>query len=204
MIWPLTSVNCENSKKYFWRGGYYFFFQMIIAIICSLIVIIILLIIFIYLWERRHKCKVHENVSYYEKDNYFNKPFFGPRESTPISFNPSKKIYFVFNSLWIHCFCLERFSTPCDAKRVVDAIWNASDDDFPLTEKVVELRGITLYRRDLLKLRSSDWINDEIINFYFAMLVDRAKHKSELPKVNFLVGILHFFKGATNDLIVCF
>lgn len=62
-------------------------------------------------------------------------------------------------------------------------MWNSTEAEYPLEEKCAEAYDIILYRKDLLKLRADDWVNDEIINFYLAMLVDRSKKVEGLPKV---------------------
>lgn len=68
---------------------------------------------------------------------------------------------------------------------MVDSIWNSSIEEFPLDQKCVEAYGITILRRDLLKLKSGDWINDEIINFFMSLIVERSRNITILPKVCF-------------------
>ncbi|XP_041860627.1 sentrin-specific protease 1 isoform X2 [Melanotaenia boesemani] len=43
--------------------------------------------------------------------------------------------------------------------------------------------GLSLTRKDLQTLSSLNWLNDEVINFYMNLLVERSK-KSNLPSVN--------------------
>lgn len=44
--------------------------------------------------------------------------------------------------------------------------------------------SIKVARKDLLTLRGAEWLNDEIINFYLNLIVDRAEKDANFPKVN--------------------
>lgn len=48
---------------------------------------------------------------------------------------------------------------------------------------VVEEFKLRITRGDLHKLEGLNWLNDSIINFYFAMLADRSEKDEKLPKV---------------------
>lgn len=48
---------------------------------------------------------------------------------------------------------------------------------------LVEEFKLRITRGDLHKLEGLNWLNDSIINFYFAMLVDRSEKNENLPKV---------------------
>lgn len=72
---------------------------------------------------------------------------------------------------------------------MVDSIWNSTSEQFPLDKICVEAYSSTIFRRDLLKLKSGDWINDEIINFFMSLIVERSKNINILPKV-FLIFCL--------------
>lgn len=48
---------------------------------------------------------------------------------------------------------------------------------------LVEEFKLRITRGDLNKLEGLHWLNDSIINFYFAMLVDRSEKNENLPKV---------------------
>ena len=55
-------------------------------------------------------------------------------------------------------------------------------------ELLVDGFRIQIRRSDLLKLHGLDWLNDEVINFFFEMIVDRpnrpcSQRKEPLPKV---------------------
>uniref|UniRef100_A0A915DEM9 Ubiquitin-like protease family profile domain-containing protein n=1 Tax=Ditylenchus dipsaci TaxID=166011 RepID=A0A915DEM9_9BILA len=72
---------------------------------------------------------------------------------------------------------------PEESDLLIDKIWHESAEEFPLDEMCVEKFGVSISRRDLLKLKSIEWLNDEIINFYMQLIVQRSTHEPDLPKV---------------------
>ena len=54
----------------------------------------------------------------------------------------------------------------------------------PIDELVVTSPAANIYQPDLMRLLEHNGkVNDEIINFYFNMIVDKSKRDSRLPKV---------------------
>lgn len=47
-----------------------------------------------------------------------------------------------------------------------------------------EYKNATVEYKDIYKLRPETWLNDEIINFYFALLADRANHDPSMPAIH--------------------
>ncbi|CEG79415.1 hypothetical protein RMATCC62417_13889 [Rhizopus microsporus] len=47
-----------------------------------------------------------------------------------------------------------------------------------------EYKNATVEYKDIYKLRPETWLNDEIINFYFALLADRASHDPSMPAIH--------------------
>ncbi|KAL1124088.1 hypothetical protein AAG570_001858, partial [Ranatra chinensis] len=53
----------------------------------------------------------------------------------------------------------------------------------PAEELIVQGFGISIKRRDISTLKGLNWLNDEVINFYMNLLMERAKENPHLPKV---------------------
>jgi len=53
----------------------------------------------------------------------------------------------------------------------------------PASVTLVEAHSIPITRKDLDTLRGLNWLNDEIINFYLAMIVARSKENDNWPNV---------------------
>ncbi|XP_056588792.1 sentrin-specific protease 1 isoform X1 [Triplophysa dalaica] len=58
-----------------------------------------------------------------------------------------------------------------DMEREVSIVWRGSSQDEVLSEGFRQ----TITRKDLLTLSSLNWLNDEVINFYMNLLVERSK-----------------------------
>lgn len=54
----------------------------------------------------------------------------------------------------------------------------------PPNEELVKAFKIQLTRLDIQTLKGLNWLNDEIINFYFSMLAERSNKEDNLPKVH--------------------
>ena len=54
----------------------------------------------------------------------------------------------------------------------------------PETEEIIQKFSIPVIVKDLKTLRPPNWLNDEVINFYFELLYQRSKEKSNLPKIH--------------------
>lgn len=72
---------------------------------------------------------------------------------------------------------------PEDADELLERAWNR---DAPLGEVFVKAFGIDVTRKDLLSLSGLDWLNDEIINSYMNLIVERSSQRPDLPKVFFV------------------
>ena len=53
----------------------------------------------------------------------------------------------------------------------------------PPGQTLVEAHSIPITRKDLDTLRGLNWLNDEIINFYLQMIVERSKENDNWPNV---------------------
>ena len=54
----------------------------------------------------------------------------------------------------------------------------------PADEILSESFNIQIKRRDIATLSGMEWLNDEIINFYFNLIADRSRKQPNLPKVH--------------------
>ena len=61
----------------------------------------------------------------------------------------------------------------------------------PVDEVLSEAFNISIKRRDVGTLRGLEWLNDEIINFYFSLIADRSKKQSDLPKVHVMSSFFY-------------
>ncbi|PAV67979.1 hypothetical protein WR25_23347 [Diploscapter pachys] len=68
---------------------------------------------------------------------------------------------------------------PPEAVELCKAAWARS---LPHDEVFSEAFSIRVARKDLLTLRGAEWLNDEIINFYLNLVVDRAEKDASFPK----------------------
>ncbi|XP_049869339.1 sentrin-specific protease 1-like [Pectinophora gossypiella] len=53
----------------------------------------------------------------------------------------------------------------------------------PPNQLLVEKFNLRIHRRDLQTLAGLNWLNDEVINFYMNLLMQRSEERSDLPKV---------------------
>ncbi|XP_050670354.1 sentrin-specific protease 1-like isoform X1 [Leptidea sinapis] len=53
----------------------------------------------------------------------------------------------------------------------------------PAGQVVIEKFSLRITRRDLQTLSGLNWLNDEVINFYMNLLMQRSQEKKDLPKV---------------------
>ncbi|CAH2988992.1 unnamed protein product [Chilo suppressalis] len=53
----------------------------------------------------------------------------------------------------------------------------------PPGQLLVEKFNLRIHRRDLQTLAGLNWLNDEVINFYMNLLMQRCEQKSDLPRV---------------------
>ncbi|TPX34336.1 hypothetical protein SmJEL517_g02941 [Synchytrium microbalum] len=60
--------------------------------------------------------------------------------------------------------------------------------------EVINKFNIDLKKSDLATLRGTEWLNDEVINFYGAMIMDRSKQSiGKLPKIHFYNSFFYEF-----------
>uniref|UniRef100_A0A7E4VQA5 ULP_PROTEASE domain-containing protein n=1 Tax=Panagrellus redivivus TaxID=6233 RepID=A0A7E4VQA5_PANRE len=70
---------------------------------------------------------------------------------------------------------------PEEANEFIDIVWNRR---LPQDEVLVDANPFKIHRKDLHTLSGLNWLNDEIINFYFNLIVQRATAEdADLPKV---------------------
>ncbi|KAM7283430.1 sentrin-specific protease 1-like [Ixodes scapularis] len=53
----------------------------------------------------------------------------------------------------------------------------------PAHEALAKGYGLTISRSDMSTLAEYQWLNDEVVNFYMNLLVERTKQNSDLPKL---------------------
>ncbi|XP_052746435.1 uncharacterized protein LOC112048372 [Bicyclus anynana] len=53
----------------------------------------------------------------------------------------------------------------------------------PAGQLLVEKFNLKIFRRDLQTLAGQNWLNDEVINFYMNLLIQRSETREDLPKV---------------------
>lgn len=66
------------------------------------------------------------------------------------------------------------------AQQIIRNVWDRKAD---LDEIFVKNFGIGIRRRDLQTLGRLNWLNDEIVNFYIKLIIERACSNKLLPKV---------------------
>ena len=68
-----------------------------------------------------------------------------------------------------------------EMEKAINSYLNASP-----SQKLVEAYNIPITRKDLDTLRGTNWLNDEIINFYMEMIVERSKNnkKEKYPNIS--------------------
>eukprot|EP01114_Cavostelium_apophysatum_P018007 TRINITY_DN5479_c0_g1_i1.p1 TRINITY_DN5479_c0_g1~~TRINITY_DN5479_c0_g1_i1.p1 ORF type:complete len:615 (-),score=139.27 TRINITY_DN5479_c0_g1_i1:51-1895(-) len=59
----------------------------------------------------------------------------------------------------------------------------ALDDDSDDERIVSEGFGIPIKKSDIYRLRPGEWLNDELVNFYMNILMERSEKKPDLPKI---------------------
>uniref|UniRef100_A0AC34GQ78 Ubiquitin-like protease family profile domain-containing protein n=2 Tax=Panagrolaimus sp. ES5 TaxID=591445 RepID=A0AC34GQ78_9BILA len=69
---------------------------------------------------------------------------------------------------------------PPEAIQLVERAWqrHANEDEI-----FVDTPAVKITRKDLKTLCGLDWLNDEVINFYLDLVVQRSKEDTSLPKV---------------------
>ncbi|CAD5206756.1 unnamed protein product [Bursaphelenchus okinawaensis] len=65
-----------------------------------------------------------------------------------------------------------------EALRLVETVWYGQNDN----EVFCEGFGAKITRKDLKTLGGLNWLNDEIINFYMSLIMNRAEQDTSLPK----------------------
>ena len=83
---------------------------------------------------------------------------------------------------------------PEEALKLASQVWN--DPKCPMDTVFVEGNNSVVRRRDLLKLKNNDWLNDELINSFLGLLIDRAVGDIRLPKVHIFTTF--FFASLTS------
>ncbi|KAJ8726683.1 hypothetical protein PYW07_001381 [Mythimna separata] len=68
--------------------------------------------------------------------------------------------------------------TPEQEELVNTALQPQPEDDM-----LVEKFNMRIHRRDLLTLSDENWLNDEVINFYMNLIMQRSEERQDLPKV---------------------
>ncbi|CDK25636.1 unnamed protein product [Kuraishia capsulata CBS 1993] len=71
---------------------------------------------------------------------------------------------------------------PADRLQMVNRFWTSRDENTVVSKNF----GVTVKVVDFLRLRNGRWLNDTIMDFYFAMMVDRSRSSQEtrpLPKM---------------------
>jgi len=66
---------------------------------------------------------------------------------------------------------------------VMESVISAALKSSPPTQLMSEAFNQRITRHDLQTLKGLNWLNDEVINFYMNMLMDRSKKNEKLPKV---------------------
>eukprot|EP01119_Soliformovum_irregulare_P018472 TRINITY_DN5677_c0_g1_i1.p1 TRINITY_DN5677_c0_g1~~TRINITY_DN5677_c0_g1_i1.p1 ORF type:complete len:536 (+),score=127.58 TRINITY_DN5677_c0_g1_i1:67-1674(+) len=61
------------------------------------------------------------------------------------------------------------------------------------TKKIVEGWGIEITGQDIARLDGSEWLNDEVINFYLNVLMQRNQNDAKLPKCHFFNTFFYKF-----------
>lgn len=67
-----------------------------------------------------------------------------------------------------------------DMLDTVDNVWQPG----PNTLLIESKRGHECRRTDVATLRGRTWLNDEVINFYFGLMMDRADEDDSLPSIH--------------------
>jgi hypothetical protein len=71
---------------------------------------------------------------------------------------------------------------PADVEELCDRVWFVDDDP---DEIFVTGFNVEIKRHDLLTLCPGQWLNDEVINFYLNLIMERSEQRMDLPKVGF-------------------
>lgn len=71
-----------------------------------------------------------------------------------------------------------------DANATIESAWAVGRNHQEIMSQGFD---IEIRRKDLLTLKDLDWLNDEIINFFMQLIVERAKMNPDLPKVTFCI-----------------
>lgn len=72
-------------------------------------------------------------------------------------------------------------------------------DDLPDDEKIITKFKLTITKYDIKSLEPSNWLNDQIINFYLNLIMERSQ-KPSLPNV--ISGILHIIFLRLFNLLI--
>ncbi|KAJ2239544.1 SUMO1 sentrin specific peptidase 1, partial [Coemansia sp. RSA 475] len=68
------------------------------------------------------------------------------------------------------------FTLPADAPKVIAQAESAGF--------TAELNNVPVTARDILTLGDGKWLNDEVINFYMQLIIDRSRQMPALPKIH--------------------
>jgi len=68
--------------------------------------------------------------------------------------------------------------TDADEEKIDDALGDGYPDD-TISDKF----NIQLKRSDIHRLRDYEWLNDEVVNFYLNLIMDRNKNSPNMPKI---------------------
>lgn len=63
---------------------------------------------------------------------------------------------------------------------MVRKAWNRNAS---LNEVLTKGFNVDITRRDLLTIAGLEWLNDEVINFYMNLIIERSRQTPSLPKV---------------------
>ena len=75
----------------------------------------------------------------------------------------------------------------------------------PANELLCELLNVPVYRRDMRKLKPGEWLNDEVVNYYFKMLLARANDEGDPNRPKCHVTNTQFYpKLAETDKGYCY
>ena len=67
-----------------------------------------------------------------------------------------------------------------DVEELCHDVWNPKASE---ADVLVKGYNMVLTRHDLLTLKRGNWLNDEVVNFYFSMMKERADISKEYPAV---------------------
>jgi hypothetical protein len=90
--------------------------------------------------------------------------------------HPDRQVFIVFRNYRSLHTVLEPSNSIKEACRNA---WKCEND----SEVLVQDFNLSITRKDLKFLQHGNWLNDEVMNFYFSLIVERSRNSSRLPKV---------------------